>query len=134
MANHLTASIEFTIAMKMPYSRVVRIFFCTVLCGTIGSFFMALKGDGAHASDAVTTPTQREVYTETVKQHYNFRFGADQPFLPSNETTDTGQFINPKAFPTAKYCSHCHQEAHAEWRQSAHANSFRAPWYIRNTN
>ena len=119
--------------MKMPYRRIGRIILCTALCAAATSFFIALKTDGAHASDTVTTPAQREIYTEAVKEHYNFRFGANQPFLPSNATTDTGQFINPKAFPTAKYCSHCHQEAHAEWRQSAHANSFRAPWYIRNT-
>ncbi len=40
----------------------------------------------------------------------------------------------PRAFLRPKYCGHCHQEAHAEWRQSAHANSFRAPWYVKNVN
>jgi Flp pilus assembly protein TadD/thiol-disulfide isomerase/thioredoxin len=69
-----------------------------------------------------------------VAGHYSFRFGADSPFLPSNATTDTGEFIDSKSFLTAKYCGHCHQEAYAEWRQTAHANSFRAPWYIKNTN
>ena len=77
---------------------------------------------------------ERSAYSQVVKEHYSFRFGADQPFLPSNAVTDTGEFINPKSFPTAKYCGHCHQEAHAEWRQSAHANSFRAPWYVKNVN
>ena len=43
-------------------------------------------------------------------------------------------FISAGSFPTAAYCGHCHQEAHAEWRQSVHANSFRAPWYIKNVN
>ena len=57
-----------------------------------------------------------------------------RPFLPSNATTDTGEFIDPKSFPTAKYCGHCHQQAHAEWRQTAHANSFRDPWYVKNVN
>ncbi|MGD0156920.1 MAG: tetratricopeptide repeat protein [Terracidiphilus sp.] len=61
-------------------------------------------------------------------------FGADQPYLPSNATTDTGQFMDPKSFPTAKYCSHCHQQAYAEWRQTVHANSFRNPWYVKNVN
>jgi hypothetical protein len=55
-------------------------------------------------------------------------------FLPSNATTDTGEFIDPKSFLTAKYCGHCHQAAYAQWRQTAHANSFRAPWYIKNVN
>jgi Flp pilus assembly protein TadD len=78
--------------------------------------------------------TQRADYSQTIGEHYDLRFGSDQPFLPSNATTDTGQFINSKSFPTAKYCGHCHQEAHAQWRQTAHANAFRAPWYIKNTN
>jgi len=78
--------------------------------------------------------SERAVYSQSVAEHYNTRFGADRPFLPSNATTDTGQFIDSKSFLTAKYCGHCHQEAYAEWRQTAHANSFRAPWYIKNTN
>jgi Flp pilus assembly protein TadD len=133
MASSTTASLQFSVLMKMSLGRLGRIVIGTVLGGASACTFITLQKDGAHASDTMTTPAQRETYTESVKQHYNLRFGQDKPFLPSNATTDTGQFINPKAFPTAKYCSHCHQEAHAEWRQSAHANSFRAPWYIKNT-
>ena len=55
-------------------------------------------------------------------------------FLPSNATTDTGEFIDPKSFPTAKYCGHCHQEAHTQWRESAHSNSNRPSWYLRNVD
>lgn len=33
------------------------------------------------------------------------------------------------SFPIASYCGHCHQQAYREWRQSLHANSFRAPFY-----
>ncbi len=76
----------------------------------------------------------RAAYSQNVAEHYNFHFGNDHPFFPSNATTDTGQFIDSKSFLSAKYCGHCHQEAYAEWRQTAHANSFRAPWYIKNTN
>lgn len=119
--------------MKRALGQVGRIVIGTMLGAGSACTFMALQKDRARAADTVTTPAQREIYTQSVKQHYNLRFGQDKPFLPSNATTDTGQFINPKAFPTAKYCSHCHQEAHAEWRQSAHANSFRAPWYLKNT-
>lgn len=49
-------------------------------------------------------------------------------------TTDNGQFIDPRSFPTAQYCGHCHQETHTQWRQSAHSNANRAPWYLRNVN
>jgi len=93
-----------------------------------------LTASRAYAAADDTTATQRSAYSHAAGEHYNFRFGSDKPFMPSNATTDTGEFINPKSFPTAKYCGHCHQEAHAEWRQTAHANSFRAPWYVKNTN
>ena len=93
---------------------------------------LALLPRAAHAGEDAAT--DRAAYTQKVAEHYNFRFGDDHPFLPSNATTDTGQFIESKSFLTAKYCGHCHQEAYAEWRQTAHANSFRAPWYIKNTN
>lgn len=96
--------------------------------------FVAVRTRPAQADSNPASPVQRHAYSQTVGEHYNYRFGANQPFLPSLATTDTGEFIDPKAFPTAKYCGRCHQEAHAEWRQSAHANSFRAPWYVKNVN
>jgi len=96
--------------------------------------WMAWRAERAYATNDEPDAADRSVYSQTVKEHYNSRFGVDQPFLPSNAVTDTGEFINPKSFPTAKYCGHCHQEAHAEWRQSVHANSFRAPWYVKNVN
>ncbi len=74
----------------------------------------------------------RTAYNEKVAASYNFRYGKDHPFLPSNMTTDNGQFIDPKDFPTAQYCGHCHQAAHAQWRESAHSNANRAPWYLKN--
>ena len=82
-----------------------------------------------------TTRLRRDrLYSQSVAEHYSLPFGADRPFLPSNATTDTGQFIDSKSFPTAKYCGHCHQQAYAEWRQTVHANSFRNPWYVKNVN
>jgi tetratricopeptide (TPR) repeat protein len=74
----------------------------------------------------------RQAYTQKVAATYNNRFGENHYFLPSNATTDDGEFLNPKSFPTAEYCGHCHQEAHTQWRQSAHSNSNRPPWYLRN--
>lgn len=71
-------------------------------------------------------------YSDAIVATYNYRFGKDSSFLPSNIQTSSGVFINPKLFPTAQYCGHCHQEAHAQWRQSAHSNSNRAPWYLKN--
>jgi len=80
----------------------------------------------------ITGPTS--AFHDSVASRYNYAFGKDTPFLPSNATTVNGQFWSPKAFSTAKYCGHCHQEAYHQWRQSVHSNSFRAPWYLKNVN
>ncbi len=81
---------------------------------------------------SVDPGADRSMYHVKTAAQYDFHFGDDQPFLPSHASTDTGEFLDPESFPTAQYCSRCHQESHKEWRQSAHANSFRAPWYQRN--
>ena len=73
-------------------------------------------------------------FHESVASRYNYAFGKTTPFLPSNATSYDGQFLDPRSFYTAKYCGHCHQEAYREWRQSAHSNSFRPPWYLKNVN
>ncbi len=43
-------------------------------------------------------------------------------------------FVQPGAFPNAKYCAHCHQEAYHQWRQALHSNSFRTPFYRTSVN
>jgi len=85
---------------------------------------------GTHAG--IAGPTS--AFHDSVSARYNYAFGKDTPFLPSNATSTSGQFLNPKSFPTAQYCGHCHQEAYRQWRQSVHSNSFRAPWYLKNVN
>jgi tetratricopeptide (TPR) repeat protein len=106
---------------------------CAMLLAA-GFSLQARHVEQVHAASDDPAPAPQSSYSQSVAEHYNYRFGADKPFLPSNGTTDTGQFIDPKSFLTAKYCGHCHQEAHAEWRQTAHANAFRAPWYVKNVN
>jgi tetratricopeptide (TPR) repeat protein len=81
---------------------------------------------------ALTGPTSQ--FHDSVSARYNYAFGKDNPFLPSNATSSNGQFLSPKSFYTAQYCGHCHQEAYHQWRQTAHASSFRAPWYLKNVN
>ncbi|HTW81931.1 MAG TPA: tetratricopeptide repeat protein [Terracidiphilus sp.] len=96
------------------------------------------RGLRAYAASDASGPSDaavdRAIYSQSVAEHYKLPFSPDHPFWPSNATTDTGQFIDPKSFLSAKYCGHCHQEAYAEWRQSAHANSFKTPWYVKNVN
>jgi tetratricopeptide (TPR) repeat protein len=84
------------------------------------------------AAVPITGPTTS--FHNSVASHYNYAFGKETPFLPSNATSSTGQFVSPKSFYTAEYCGHCHQEAYHQWRESIHSNSFRAPWYLKNVN
>jgi Flp pilus assembly protein TadD len=85
-------------------------------------------------TEADAAATARTAYSQKAARGYTYRFGTEHPFLPSNIATDNGEFIDPKSFPTAEYCGHCHKETHSQWRQSAHSNSNRAPWYLRNVN
>src|SRR3954447_8772211 len=122
--------------MKLRFlpQRIGRLLVGALLGGSLACFVLGVRTSAAHADDDPAQPSQRHAYSQSVAAQYNTRFGSDHPFLPSLATTDTGEFINSKSFPTAKYCGHCHQEAHTEWRQSAHANSFRTPWYTKNVN
>jgi tetratricopeptide (TPR) repeat protein/nitrate/TMAO reductase-like tetraheme cytochrome c subunit len=105
-----------------------------VAVGTSGAASMLIPRRVTAGSDADAAAAARTAYSQKIAKEYTYRFGMDKPFLPSNIQTDNGEFIDPKSFPTAQYCAHCHQEAHAEWRQSAHSNSNRPPWYLRNVN
>ncbi|MBW4039028.1 MAG: tetratricopeptide repeat protein [Acidobacteria bacterium] len=97
-------------------------------------------GSGAQASTTTTAPAAdastaaRTAYSAKIAAEYKNHFSATDPFLPTNMTTDNGEFIDPKSYPSAEYCGHCHKESHAEWRESAHSNSVRPIWYQRNVN
>jgi tetratricopeptide (TPR) repeat protein/nitrate/TMAO reductase-like tetraheme cytochrome c subunit len=99
--------------------------------GLAGAMFFIPRGVKA-SSEADEAAAARHEYTEKVAAKYNYRYGKEFPFLPSNATTDNGEFLDPKSFPTAEYCGHCHQESHKEWRESAHSNANRVPYYLRN--
>ena len=72
-------------------------------------------------------------YSEKIGLQYNYLFGKN-PYLPSQAQLEGQNFIAANAFPTAAWCEKCHEEAHQQWRQSAHANSFRAPFYKKNVD
>ncbi len=72
-------------------------------------------------------------YQEETAKHYNLRFGKG-PWLPSQAHNENDEFVPANDFPKAEYCAQCHEEAHKQWRESAHSNSFRAPFYVRNIN
>ena len=71
-------------------------------------------------------------YHEEISKNYDFKFGADTPFKPSNATTSTGTFIPPEYFISANRCAKCHTASHSQWQRSAHRNAFREPFYQKN--
>jgi len=84
-------------------SRTLRIAVGLMLAVSVASGLIAWRSQGAYAANDDAAATKRTAYSQSISEHYNLRFGADKPFLPSNATTDTGEFIDPKSFPTAKY-------------------------------
>jgi tetratricopeptide (TPR) repeat protein len=70
-------------------------------------------------------------YALEISKTYDYRFGAN-PFSPGNASTTTGTFIPGEMFVLSKRCGTCHTDAHAQWRQSAHGNAFREPFYQKN--
>ena len=73
-------------------------------------------------------------YNKWISETYDFRFGRDRPFAPSNATSVNGQFIPAEKFVSSERCATCHTDIHPQWRQSAHANAFREPFYQKNVN
>lgn len=62
---------------------------------------------------------------------YRLPFGPN-PYLPSQAEAQFSGFLQPSDFPSAEYCGTCHQAIYRQWRESVHANSFRAPFYKKN--
>ncbi len=108
-------------------ARILASFIALTVC-------IAIPAHGQGTADSKSAPDTRAAYSQKISSHYVDRFSAGHPFLPSNMTTDNGEFIDPKSFLSAEYCEHCHQASYAQWRQSAHSNSVRPPWYIYNVN
>jgi len=93
--------------------------------------FLATLVLGITITSALSQDSVSPRYQEQVSKNYQYSFGLS-PFLPSRAQTFDGHFIPSEDFPKASYCSKCHEDIHHEWRESAHANSFRAPFYTRN--
>ncbi len=121
-----------TMLPRVSVTRMVRLAGILLLALACACAVLTWRSRPAHAQE--DPGAARAAYSKSVAENYRLPFATDRPFLPSNATTDTGEFIDPKSFPTAEYCGHCHQQAYAEWRQTVHANAFRNPWYVKNVN
>src|SRR5689334_4658391 len=73
-----------------------------------------------------------EQYQKFIAENYDYRFGKDKPFLPSNANSFDGNFIQTSYFIPSSRCGECHTDVHTQWRQSAHGNAFREPFYQKN--
>jgi len=107
-----------------------------MLC--LASFFGIKAIHGAEDQRAEEGNTReakaRKAYADKIRPIYVFPFVKDKIALPGNAAVEGGDFLEPTAFPDAKYCGHCHQEAYHQWRQSLHSNSFRTPFYRTSVN
>lgn len=97
-----------------------------VICLFAASAFLAARGSMADGDTAAPVN-----YTEEISRNYDFKFGPN-PFAPGNATSATGTFIPGEKFIPSARCGACHTDAHTQWRQSAHGNAFREPFYQKN--
>jgi hypothetical protein len=100
---------------------------CLILIGVAATVFMR----GRQVAANLDNDANQNTYASEIAKTYDFKFGPN-PFSPGNATTTTGTFIPGEMFVLAKRCGACHTDAHAQWRQSAHGNAFREPFYQKN--
>ncbi|WP_263350472.1 tetratricopeptide repeat protein [Acidicapsa acidisoli] len=109
---------------------------CLLFCAALIFGIKAIHGAGTAGADDPPRDeaSVRKAYADKMRPLYAFPFAKDRIALPGNAAVEGGDFLEPTAFPDAKYCGHCHQEAYHQWRQSLHANSFRTPFYRTSVN
>jgi cytochrome c554/c'-like protein/tetratricopeptide repeat protein len=97
----------------------------------VGFTVAVVSGMRAANADGDNVVNEHENYADEISKTYDFKFGPN-PFAPSNATSTTGTFIPGEMWVPSKRCGTCHTDAHAQWRQSAHGNAFREPFYQKN--
>lgn len=108
--------------------RVVKLIAAAVSLSAMAGLVTA----GVYAGRVISRASAAEkIYSEEIAKTYDFKFGTN-PFAPSNATSVTGTFIPAEKFVASTRCGACHTDAHAQWRQSAHGNAFREPFYQKN--
>jgi tetratricopeptide (TPR) repeat protein len=114
------------------FSRVINTTrLAVLLLFVLAIYFAASLLRNATAKTTPDSEDNQKAYATEIARTYDFKFGAN-PFSPGNATTTTGTFIPGEMFVPSKRCGTCHTDAHAQWRQSAHGNAFREPFYQKN--
>jgi tetratricopeptide (TPR) repeat protein len=109
----------FLMRISNKFGHRYSLFLVAILFATTVTLAVAAPGERRKAEPASPEAT------------YHLPFG-NSAFLPSQAVTESGGFIPAAAFLPASYCGSCHKDVHRQWRESAHANSFREPFYLRN--
>ena len=115
--------------------RLAAILVAGIACMLFATFLFANSAIGEN--DATTGNStgagkpNSALYAGAIAETYDFKFGPN-PFAPSNASSTTGTFIPAEMFLSSTRCGTCHTDAHAQWRQSAHGNAFREPFYQKN--
>ena len=73
--------------------------FALILGSALATLILLVPKAVKAGSETDEAATARHEYTEKIAAKYNYRFGKELPFVPSNAMTDTGEFIDPKNFP-----------------------------------
>ncbi|MGA2728835.1 MAG: tetratricopeptide repeat protein [Terracidiphilus sp.] len=116
----------------MKSSSIQRISALILLLGVVSATF--LRSTHGAEKTGVDEATARKIYADKVRETYNFPFFKGNISMPGNAAAEGGDFLPSGAFPNAKYCGHCHQEAYHQWRQALHSNAFRTPFYRTSVN
>ncbi len=117
--------------LRKPHHRALP-FTAFLILSAVG--LACLRTEAVNAQSAIPPPVTDKTSRDAIHASgYDLPFGQN-PYFPSQATTEFSGFLKPSDIPSAAYCGHCHEGVHAQWRQSAHANSFRTPWYKKNVD
>ncbi len=103
-----------------------------------GTFGSAPAANGSPAAPTVapwmTVPPSD--YHKHVASRYNYSFGKDTPFSAfERDVSKRRVFMSPEGLSERpRVVATAIRESYHQWRQSAHSNAFRAPWYLKNVN
>ncbi len=107
---------------------------CAFILLFVSTCVLCLRATHAGEDPQAEEQTVRKAYADSIRKTYKFAFTVNSISLPGNVAVAGDDFLEPGAFPDARYCGHCHQEAYHQWRQALHSNSFRTPFYRQSVN